>query len=290
MSQSIREIISRLSRPLSPRPTGVPPTLPRLKGIRAVLFDVYGTLFISGSGDVGTATAGSRGEAFDEAMRAVGLSPPEDADAAAERLKAQIVKRQDELRATGTEYPEVEIVGVWARTLESLGLPVPAQDVLEQLAIEYESRVNPVWPMPNCRETLDRLREAGLPLGIVSNAQFFTLELFPALLEVTRRELGFRPEWEFFSYRSEKAKPGEDLYRMAATALRPDGIRPHEALYVGNDLLNDVTPAAAVGFRTALFAGDARSLRLREDDARVAGVRPDCVVTDLAQLPVLLGL
>ena len=41
---------------------------------------------------------------------------------------------------------------------------------------------------------------------------------------------------------------------------------------------------AGTGMRTALFAGDARSLRMRETDPRVNGVDPDIVLTDLDQL------
>ena len=37
-------------------------------------------------------------------------------------------------------------------------------------------------------------------------------------------------------------------------------------------MLNDVAAAAAVGMRTALFAGDERSLRKRDSDERVAGI------------------
>jgi putative hydrolase of the HAD superfamily len=62
------------------------------------------------------------------------------------------------------------------------------------------------------------------------------------------------------------------------------GIRHDEVLYVGNDMLNDIMPANSVGFRTALFAGDARSLRLREDEPSVRGSTPDLVVTDLLDL------
>ena len=62
------------------------------------------------------------------------------------------------------------------------------------------------------------------------------------------------------------------------------GVSPHAVLYVGNDMLNDMLPAAAAGFQTALFAGDARSLRLRETDPRCIDVSPDIVLTDLSQL------
>ena len=43
-------------------------------------------------------------------------------------------------------------------------------------------------------------------------------------------------------------------------------------------------PADAVGFQTALFAGDRRSLRLRTEDRRCLDLRPDLVLTDLGQL------
>ena len=49
-------------------------------------------------------------------------------------------------------------------------------------------------------------------------------------------------------------------------------------------MLNDVLPAKQVGFRTALFAGDRRSLRQREDDLRVSKIVPDLVLTELGQL------
>jgi putative hydrolase of the HAD superfamily len=88
----------------------------------------------------------------------------------------------------------------------------------------------------------------------------------------------------FYSYRHGQAKPGVALYRLAAQALQLRGIPPQRALYVGNDLRNDIAPAARGGFRTALFAGDARSLRFRAEDPQCAGVAPDLVVTDLLEL------
>ncbi|QDT36330.1 HAD family hydrolase [Stratiformator vulcanicus] len=277
-------VIRRLSSKLEPNSTNARPDLTPIAGIKAVMFDVYGTLFISGSGDVGTAAAGAKGKAFTDAAEACGIKFDADADTVVERMIAEIKTFQEERRTSGTEYPEVEIRDVWGRTLEAAGIEVPAPDAIEQLAIEYESRVNPVWPMPHCRESLEALRDAGLKLGIVSNAQFFTPALFPALLDQTRAELGFDPRLEYFSYEHLQAKPGRFLYEAAAAALVELGITPAETLYVGNDMLNDVTPAAAVGFRTALFAGDARSLRMREDDARVTGVTADVTVTDLAQI------
>lgn len=63
-----------------------------------------------------------------------------------------------------------------------------------------------------------------------------------------------------------------------------------EALYVGNDMLNDILPANREGFQTCLFAGDRRSLRLREQDPRCAGVAPTEVVGSLRELGQHLGV
>ena len=47
--------VLRLRSPLSQIPTGVAADLKSLPEIKAVILDVYGTLVISGSGDVGSA-------------------------------------------------------------------------------------------------------------------------------------------------------------------------------------------------------------------------------------------
>jgi len=153
-----------------------------------------------------------------------------------------------------------------------------------RLAIEYEVRANPVWPMPGCREVLAALCEAGLVLGLISNAQFFTPYLFPALLGKSRAELGFHPELQFFSFEQRQAKPGGGLFRLARAQLERLGIAPDSVVYVGNDMRNDIAPAARIGFQTALFAGDRRSLRLRPDDSSIDDVRPDAILTSLEQL------
>ena len=64
----------------------------------------------------------------------------------------------------------------------------------------------------------------------------------------------------------------------------------HDAIYVGNDMLNDVWAASQAGMQTAWFAGDARSCRRREDDPRCRSLRPDVVLTSLMQLLQCLGI
>ena len=277
-------LIRDLSAPLEPRPTEVAPRLERLAGVRAVLFDVYGTLIVSGSGDVGVNAAEDRSGAFLAALRAAGLPADPDGQAGVAALRTAIDADHAAAKARGVEYPEVDIRDVWRDALARLGAPVPDLEAVERLAVEYECRTNPTWAMPHAADALRDLKGRGLLLGIVSNAQFFTPHLFPAHLGDTLEGFGVDPDVRAWSWEHGRAKPGTFLYEHAAAALRGRGVEAEEVLYVGNDLLNDCTPAQAVGFRTALFAGDARSLRMREGDGRVKGTRPTVTVTDLRQL------
>jgi len=291
--------IRSLSRPLEPTPTGVEASLPRLPGIRAVVSDLYGTLFVSGSGEVGAEAASGRVSALQEALAEV-FGDRVDAGVAGrgvDRLDREILAFHALRRGEGVDHPEVDIVRVWEDVLSSLrseGVPIPAFDrpAIRRLAVEYECRVNPVWPMSGLTATLDRLRQGGQRLGIISNAQFYSPLLFPACVGCSHLELGFEPRLCTWSHRRLEAKPSPRLFEALLATLRDEhGIRPDEALFVGNDLRNDVGPAAALGMRTALFAGDRRSLRLREDDPACRAIRPDAVLTELKQVgEVVLGV
>jgi putative hydrolase of the HAD superfamily len=289
MKVAYHEIVRRHSRPMVPRPTGDNPVLRRLRDVRAVLLDIYGTMFISGSGDVGVAQASGQAEALAAALAAAGYDGVAQLDQGVQCLLDTIRVHHQRRREQGIEYPEVDIVEVWRECLGEmerrgwLGAVTADLDV-RRLAVEYEVRTNPVWPMPGLLDCLQRLRAAGVMLGIISNAQFYTELMFHGLLGKTPEELGFAADLQFYSYRYLQAKPGEFLYRLAASALAKRNVAAQNIVYVGNDMLNDIQAARRVGFRTALFAGDQRSLRWRGDDPRVAGVQPDLVLTDLSSL------
>jgi len=67
--QALIEQISQLNSPMKPKPTGVSERLLPLIEIRVVLFDIYGTLFISGSGDIGVASKTSNQKALAQALQ-----------------------------------------------------------------------------------------------------------------------------------------------------------------------------------------------------------------------------
>ena len=280
------ESIRRLSAPLDPIPTGAELNLAVLDGIETVLFDIYGTLLISGSGDVGTAAAIDSAEALIQALIVSGYEGDHEraGELGPELLHAEIEHWHEAALESGIDFPEVEISRVWKKVLErfqTLELLKPDDDTQKilRLAVEYECRVNPVWPMPDALKTIENLRSRGFRLGIVSNAQFYTPLIIEALFGKPLEALGFEKELCVFSYRELKAKPAVELFQTLE-----EEVDWSKTLYVGNDMLNDIWTASQVGCRTCLFAGDQRSLRLREKDKRCKKLVPDAVVDNLHQV------
>jgi putative hydrolase of the HAD superfamily len=294
---NLEKVITNNCPPLEPIATNYPAQLNPLPPIKAVLFDIYGTLFISGSGDVGTAAASNTAEALSQALAVSAFQG--DLDQAGlvgiDLLKKEIQSWHDQAKANGIDYPEVEIIQVWQRVLkrlcntETITTTSADLDQIKWLALAYECRVNPVAPMPHADEVIQKLHAQGLKLGIVSNAQFYTPLLFSAFFNKTIEQCGFDPSLCSFSYRQLRAKPSLDLFPPLITKLQQKhNITPAETLYVGNDMLNDIWTAKQAGCKTALFAGDQRSLRLRNQDDRCKNLSPDAVITNLPQLLKIL--
>lgn len=293
--EELIRLYRRLSHRITPLPAGREATTRGLHGIRAILFDVYGTLLVSASGDIDAASAMDPADALQKALASCGLAPAADAGAiGAELLELEIRRRHALLRAGGCDFPEIDILSVWDAALRELfkmgRIAAPADAwSLPGLAIERECRVNPVWPMPGAAETLGILRRHGLRIGIVSNAQFFTPIAIEALFGTDVVDLGFEPALTAWSYEIGEAKPGLTPFLKPLDRLQAEGFRPDQIAFIGNDCLNDLVPAQKLGMQPILFAGDRRSLRLRESDEHCAPVRQNAtVITGLSQLPELL--
>ncbi len=263
---------------MAPVPTGLSPGGRLQSPLAAVLFDIYGTLFISGSGDVGVAEErfkpSSALNRLCERYR-VPWSPKE----MTRKLFEAIQRAHRQKKRAGVDHPEIEIDRIWQSILgwQDMGR-------IRHMAEAYEWLVNPTYPMPGLDQVLRTLRGRGILMGIISNAQFFTPLLFKTFLGADAEKLGFTRDLTFYSYEHGYAKPSMTLFNQALSRLEQRGVLPGAVLYVGNDMRNDIHPACQAGFQTALFAGDRRSLRLRADDPAIEGTTPDLVVTDLRQI------
>jgi putative hydrolase of the HAD superfamily len=271
--------------PLAPLPTDAVPLGGLKYPVAAVLFDVYGTLLVSAAGDIGTTALAA---SIDWSAAGRCLTPERGLPADAVTIGAQLQRRIAEVhrrqRDRGIDVPEVHIERIWMQLLHTDDL-----ETARRVALVYELTANPVWPMPGAMALLETCRRSGLTLGIVSNAQFYTPLVLEHLFGSDLESLGMPPQMQIYSYRLGQAKPSPMLFASACDALASAGIAAGEALYIGNDMLNDVWAAQRAGLQTALFAGDARSLRLRSDDPRCRDLKPDLVVTDLGQLAAFLS-
>ncbi len=279
---------------LRPVPTDFCPNLKTDSPVKAVIFDIYGTLIISASGDIDQAILSE--ENMHKALRAGGFPAEMNKNTAAflvEQLPLTIKEQQEELKKNGHPFPDVDIFRVWedmfrAAEHESL-LERSGQESLSDVIMVFELLSNKVFPMPGMKEVLMELNRKGIPLGIVSNAQFYTpiiMNYFISGEFLTKQEIElFDPDLSVYSYKELRAKPDFRLFDKINNSLKTKyNLRSSEAVFVGNDMLKDVYTAKKSGLQTALFSGDKRSLRLREDDQRVKGLFPDFFINDLKQL------
>jgi putative hydrolase of the HAD superfamily len=274
-------IFEEYIHPLEPIPTGETPAgLSKILRVKGILFDVYGTLLISRSGDKDSHTVShNQKRVLAGVMRRYGIArTPENL---MDSLRRAIENDHDSKRQEGNDHPEVDIVLIWQRLLST-------DDAarVKRFALEYEMVVNPVYPMPGLEDLLSACRGQNLLLGIISNAQFYTPRLLERMLGTPLDMCGFDPQLTFFSYRFASAKPSCLMFELAAEIFTHRGIPLSSVLYVGNDMHNDILPAKTVGFQTALFAGDQRSLRKRPHDVCCRYLVPDMIITDLRQLIV----
>jgi putative hydrolase of the HAD superfamily len=117
---------------------------------------------------------------------------------------------------------------------------------------------------------LEKLRDAGLRLGLISNFEEW-LERLLDHLDVT----------EFFEVRvisgvEGMEKPDPEIFRLALDRM---GVAPEHAAYVGDNVTYDVEPAESLGMTGVLL-----DRRDRHED--FAGRR----ITSLDELPGVLGL
>jgi putative hydrolase of the HAD superfamily len=272
------DLISNYIKPVFPLPTSLKQRGKLEEKVKAILFDLYGTLFISGSGDIGMAKKKSpQMERLEKLLQQFGIK--NGSQTVLKRFYAAIENQHEMLKKKGVDFPEVEIDQIWMRVLENDDL-----ETVRAFAVTFELIVNPVYPMPHLEKLLSACQNSNVLMGIISNAQFYTPYLFNWFLDSTPEDLGFHPDLILYSYKFGYAKPSTFMFRVVAEKLKNMGIPAHSALYIGNDRLNDIYPAKNVGFKTGLFAGDARSLRLRKNHPKCKNLSVDLVITDLVQL------
>jgi len=176
--------------------------------------------------------------------------------------------RGGELWSTSAERSRRFWDSVYRTFLEELGLPYG--DGLAESLYRTFTDVSNYRLFPDVMATLERLHEAGLTLGVVSNFEEW-LERLLETLGVTRY-LDVR----IISGVEGLEKPDPRIFRLA---LQRTGAEAEDAVYVGDSPAFDIEPATEVGMLGVLL-----DRRGRHPD------HPGIRITTLDDLPEVIGL
>ena len=212
--------------------------------IRAVIFDIYGTLI-----EVGP--------------------PPPDADVRWQRLcrdllrteprlsrlnfsvaSSQVIARHHQAaQAQGIPWPEVHWRSVVAEVLPELA-QLPPHDQEDFLFLQIQTG-HTTRMTAEAAATLRWLKERKCLLGIASNAQPYTLRELKEALATHALGMGlFESHLCFWSFEHGFSKPDPHVFQILTARLAALGISPSDTLMVGDRLDNDMEPAKAHGWQT----------------------------------------
>jgi HAD superfamily hydrolase (TIGR01549 family) len=236
----------------------------RVDGIRAVTYDCWGTLLKDRDWEGAMASRRGALQRFLDIDGAEATSLLEDA----------WVKHDD-------AWKQVETFGpgrMAAHCLEAVGV-VDDDRTLSELTREFEeaSLRTGVEAVEGARETLEALRRAEIGLALVCDTGFTPGRVVRRLLE----DEGLIDPLEILCFSDEVGvpKPGNEIFAKALAEL---GVRPPEAIHVGDLRRTDIAGAHDIGMHAARFRG--------VHDDRSGGTEAEMVFDRHEQILEAIGL
>lgn len=295
----------------------VPPIVPvkaspftrSLPGLRAVTFEVYGTLLRITGGRLmldGPDRLALQ-IAFEKTVEEFNIwnflfrKPGPPWQQVYEQYKKLLEERQMTAAVRKGEIPEVDAAAdVWRKLIAQWdrkefqydAAKLGDRDALaEKIAYFFHSRLQGIEAAPNAVETIAALTNAGIRVALLSDGQVFTpVQLRQAFKQQQSTLPRLDTTCDVLSYQVGVRKPSTSLFREGLAHLSEQGIAAEEALHVSSRLREDLGIAKRLGMRTALYAGDRASFDVTREDARDRELAPDRLLTDLAQLREVVGI
>jgi FMN phosphatase YigB (HAD superfamily) len=292
-------------------PVKATPSTEPLYGVRALAFDVYGTLLRISDGQLLLQHPQTlRMEiALEKTIKEFNMwnSMTRRPGAAWEGMIVRYTRVLDELRLSTThaigDLPEVDTALLWMkliRQLQQKGYSYEEstygdlEHFSEKVAFFFHSCLQGVEAQDDALPTLRSLAGVGRRLGLIADAQRFTpIQTLRAFRrQGTLRSLDelFDPALVTVSFREGIRKPSRSLYSRALDRFRRMGIAASQVLYVGTRLRDDVAVAREAGMQTALLATDKISLSATREELADPELRPDRLLTSLSQLREVIGM
>ncbi len=285
------------------------PHLVRLPQVRAVLWNVYGTLLRLNGGELWFEhpQAFVMDVALDKTIQefkmwaSMSRKPGQPSDYL-KQLYTQALTENRSVPGGGEKYPEVAAERVWEVLIKKLfqkdykfdaGFFGSLNEFSRKVAYFFHASLQATACYDDAAIALRHVAEHGLKQGLLADAQCFTrVQLQRGLAaqdsEVVLDKL-LHKDLIVLSYEVRGRKPSERLFRHIVSALNQEGIAPNEVLHVGTRIQQDLLPARRLGMRTALFAGDRTSLQATAEQLKEPHSRPDVLLTELSQIAEMIA-
>ena len=285
------------------------PSIKPLPGVKAVAWNVYGTLLRITDGDLLLLPAQEirMQVALEKTIHEFNMwqSMTRKAGAPWEHLFTQYKNVLEEMQLTVPakkgDVGQVSSTKLWRKLISRLEQKEYQYDVdfygdsdehAEKVAFFFHSCLQGVAEMDKAALVVKAVAESGIAQGLLADGQSFTLTQLLRAFQATTKlpPLGqlFAAGCVVLSSDVGVKKPSRTLFAIAAEGFARQGLDPSEVLYVSNRWPDDLMIAKQAGFRTALFAGDKNSVQASAEELLTSDLRPDRLLTELTQIRNLL--
>ncbi len=279
------------------------PHLERLRGIRVVLWNVYGTLLAIPGGDllyehpiefVQSAALEKTIQEF-KMWGSMSRKPGQPSEYLGQIYAQLLLEHRS--GGPGEKYPEPQVEKIWEAILMRLlqkeykfdvGFFGSLNEYSRKVAYFFQASMQSTAAYAGAAEALAKVHAAGLTQGLLADGQCFTtVQLQRGLTAqdaAARLDTLLDKSLTVLSCDVRGRKPSERLFQQAVNQIRARGIDLNAVLHVGSRLVQDIAPAKRLGMKTALFAGDRGSLQASGEQLKENAYRPDVLLTELGQI------
>jgi hypothetical protein len=295
--------------PPAPQPPKAKPHLVRMPLVRAVTWNLYGTLLnvVGGQLLFEHPQKFVMDIALDKTVQEFKMwgsmtrKPGQPADYMGEIYRRVL----GDLRlapSPGEKYPEIPSERIWEAVLQKLlqkdykydaAFYGALDEYSRKIAYFFHASLQGTACYEGAAQALEHVHHGGLKQGLIADAQCFSfVQLQRGLTQQhcgVGADLLFDRSLRALSWEVGGRKPSERLFKHCLNQLATMGITPLQVLHVGSRLLLDLAPAKKLGMRTALFAGDKESLQATKEQLKDTATRPDVLLTELSQIAEIVG-
>lgn len=292
-------------------PAKATPYIAPLTGIKAVTWNVYGTLLTISDGQLllQHPQAIRMQVAMEKTIHEFNMwssmtrRPGEPWEYFLPKYQAAIEDAKLTSGCPKGDFPEVNAAQVWRKLIDFLAEKDYSYDegrygdwdeFSEKVAFFFQLCLQGCQGATSALSVVTDVAAAGLKQGLLADTQPYTLA---QLLQGFEQQGRLPPLADLFApgcliqtHERGVRKPSVSLYQHSREQFAELNVEPEQVLYVSSRLTDDLALAKQQGFRTVLFAGDKLSLKASAAECKNSAIKPDRLMTKLDQIRNILGI